>query len=78
MLGGRSIVISGFSEVKAVPIALRISIPSPVPTTASFSAAAHGNAASIEPSVSAKSARFTMLSPGTTKRAYNKDVTDLD
>src|SRR5687767_1573272 len=50
MLGGTSIVISGWSEVKAAPTAFRISVPSPVPTTASFSAAEQGTAASAEDS----------------------------
>jgi hypothetical protein len=38
MLGGTTMVVSGFFAVKALPSAEKIGMPSPVPTTWRFSA----------------------------------------
>ena len=42
MLGGTATLVAGFSEEKASPTALKTGMPSPVPTTASSSAASPG------------------------------------
>jgi hypothetical protein len=76
MLGGTVTLISGFCAVKAAPTALRTSIPSQVPTTASVSAAEQGAAASVEHSANENRMYFIILPHATSHEVYRKAFTD--